>query len=39
MSLTPPIRRLLGYAGRYRRAFVRGFVCVVAASAISLAGP
>ena len=34
-----PNQRLLGYAGRYRRAFVRGFVCVVAASAISLAGP
>jgi ATP-binding cassette subfamily B protein len=39
MSLTPPTRRLLGYAGRYRRAFTRGFVCVVAASAISLSGP
>ena len=37
--MSPAIRRLLDYAGRYRRAFTRGFVCVVAASAISLSGP
>src|SRR5437764_223783 len=34
-----PIRRLLGYARRYRRDFVRGLVCVVIATAISLASP
>jgi len=37
--MSPATRRLLGYAGRYRRTFTRGFVCVVAASAISLSGP
>jgi ATP-binding cassette subfamily B protein len=34
-----PGRRLLGYVLRYRRAFVLGFLCVVAASAVGLAGP
>ena len=34
-----PGRRLLGYVLRYRRAFVLGFLCVVASAAIALAGP
>src|SRR5438874_7077620 len=34
-----PVRRLLGYARRYRRDFIRGLVCVVIATAISLASP
>ena len=34
-----PVRRLLGYARRYRRDFVIGLVCVVMASTITLASP
>ena len=34
-----PTRRLLAYAGRYRGAFISGFLCIVATAAISLAGP
>ena len=34
-----PSRRLLAYVGRYRGAFLFGFVCIVATSAITLAGP
>jgi ATP-binding cassette, subfamily B, multidrug efflux pump len=34
-----PIRRLLAYVGRYRTAFTLGFLCIVATTAISLAGP
>ena len=34
-----PSRRLLAYVGRYRGAFFFGFVCIVATSAITLAGP
>ena len=34
-----PVRRLLGYALRYRRDFLIGLVCVVTASAITLASP
>ena len=34
-----PSRRLLTYAGRYRGAFLLGFVCIVATTAITLAGP
>jgi ATP-binding cassette subfamily B multidrug efflux pump len=34
-----PSRRLLAYAGRYRGAFIAGFACIVATTAISLAGP
>src|SRR6266545_4649656 len=34
-----PARRLLGYLFRYRRAFVLGFLCVVATTAISLTSP
>src|SRR5687767_6354722 len=34
-----PVRRLLGYALRYRRDFLMGLVCVVMASAITLASP
>ena len=34
-----PSRRLLAYVGRYRGAFIFGFVCIVATTAISLAGP
>jgi ATP-binding cassette, subfamily B, multidrug efflux pump len=34
-----PFRRLLRYALRYRRDFLIGLVCVVAASAITLASP
>ena len=32
-------RRLLDYLKRYRRSFVAGFACVIAATTISLAGP
>jgi ATP-binding cassette subfamily B protein len=31
--------RLLAYAGRYRGAFAVGFACIVATTAVSLAGP
>ncbi len=34
-----PARRLLTYALRYRSAFLLGFLCIVAATAIGLAGP
>jgi len=34
-----PSRRLLGYVGRYRGAFLAGFVCIVATTALTLAGP
>src|SRR2546423_1982549 len=34
-----PSRRLLAYVGRYRVAFLGGFVCIVATTAITLAGP
>src|SRR5438477_9991413 len=34
-----PVRRLLGYARRYRRDFLLGLACVVIATAISLASP
>jgi ATP-binding cassette, subfamily B, multidrug efflux pump len=34
-----PTRRLLVYVGRYRTAFTLGFLCIVATTAISLAGP
>src|SRR5580765_1013326 len=34
-----PSRRLLAYVGRYRVAFILGFLCIVATTAISLAGP
>src|SRR5205814_7908651 len=37
--LMSPTRRLLAYVGRYRGAFILGFVCIVATTAISLAGP
>jgi len=34
-----PTRRLLGYVARYRTAFTLGSLCIVATTAISLAGP
>ena len=34
-----PSRRLLAYVGRYRDAFIPGFLCIVATTAITLAGP
>ena len=34
-----PGRRLLGYVLRYRRAFLLGCLCVIATSAVGLAGP
>src|ERR1041385_5970619 len=34
-----PGRRLLAYVGRYRGAFLAGFLCIVATTALSLAGP
>ena len=34
-----PSRRLLAYVGRYRGVFILGFLCIVATTAISLAGP
>jgi ATP-binding cassette subfamily B protein len=37
--LSPQARRLLDYMQRYRRSFVVGFACVIAASTISLTGP
>ena len=37
--MSPAHRRLLGYLFRYRRAFLIGFVCVVATTTISLASP
>jgi ATP-binding cassette subfamily B protein len=37
--MPPPVRRLLGYVLRYRRAFVLGFACVIATTAIGLASP
>ena len=35
----PPVRRLLGYVARYRRSFLLGLACVIATTAITLAGP
>ncbi len=35
----PPSRRLITYMSRHRRAFLLGFLCVVASSTIALAGP
>jgi ATP-binding cassette, subfamily B, multidrug efflux pump len=35
----PPVRRLLGYVTRYRRAFFLGLACVIATTAITLASP
>ena len=37
--MLPPARRLLGYLARYRRQYLVGLACGVAATAISLAGP
>jgi len=37
--MSSPVRRLLGYVLRYRRAFVLGFVCVVTTTSIGLASP
>jgi ATP-binding cassette, subfamily B, multidrug efflux pump len=34
-----PTRRLLAYVGRYRTAFTLGLLCIVATTAISVAGP
>ena len=34
-----PGRRLLGYVLRYRRSFVIGFICVIVAAGVGLAGP
>ena len=34
-----PARRLLAYVGRYRGAFLGGFLCIVATTALTLAGP
>jgi ATP-binding cassette, subfamily B, multidrug efflux pump len=34
-----PTRRLLAYVGRYRAAFTLGSLCIIATTAISLAGP
>jgi ATP-binding cassette subfamily B multidrug efflux pump len=34
-----PSRRLLAYVARYRGAFLLGFACIVATTAITLAGP
>ena len=34
-----PSRRLLAYVWRYRTAFILGFLCIVATTAITLAGP
>jgi ATP-binding cassette subfamily B protein len=34
-----PYRRLLLYVNRYRGAFIAGFACIVATTAITLAGP
>jgi ATP-binding cassette subfamily B multidrug efflux pump len=35
----PPVRRLLGYVTRYRRSFLLGLACVIATTAVTLAGP
>jgi ATP-binding cassette, subfamily B, multidrug efflux pump len=35
----PPVRRLLGYVTRYRRAFLLGLACVITTTAITLASP
>ena len=37
--MTPAVRALIPYVNRYRRAFVLGFVCVVATTAFQLLGP
>jgi ATP-binding cassette subfamily B protein len=37
--MTTPWRRLLGYVGRYRRAYLIGLACGVVSTAIQLAGP
>ena len=37
--MTIETRRLLDYMRRYRRAFLNGFACVIAAATISLSGP
>src|SRR5438067_12900225 len=37
--LMSPTRRLFTYVARYRGAFISGFLCIVATTAISLAGP
>src|SRR5512147_177485 len=34
-----PSGRLLAYVGRYRGAFLAGFLCIVATTGITLAGP
>src|SRR5216110_1241801 len=34
-----PTRRLLAYVGRYRGAFLAGFLCIVATTGLALAGP
>ena len=34
-----PVRRLLSYAGRHRRSFLIGLVCVVGATTINLTSP
>jgi ATP-binding cassette subfamily B multidrug efflux pump len=39
MRTSTPSRRLLGYALKYRGAFLVGFVCVVITAAVGLAGP
>jgi ATP-binding cassette subfamily B protein len=37
--MSPAARRLLGYVARYRRSFLLGLVCGIAATLISLTGP
>ena len=37
--MTPAVRALLPYVGRYRRAFAIGLVCVIATTAFQLLGP
>ena len=37
--MSPAHRRLLGYLVRYRRAFIIGFLCVIATTTISLMSP
>jgi ATP-binding cassette subfamily B protein len=37
--MSVPLRRLLGFAARYRRQFLIGFTCVIAATAIQLLAP
>src|SRR5690349_4954426 len=34
-----PFRRLFGYVGRYRRAFLQGIACIIVTQAVSLASP